>query len=719
MAPSDTRSAMGRIFKDGDACIGLDFGHTSSKMSLAYRVNGERTPQLHVIPVPVSNDNAHESGRNDHLHQFPSYAGLKREVGGWVTGKQALDCDECLSLKSMLTFVAGNSSMNAVESLPGSNCIWRHANTDSRSERLYKSSLRKSDIRRLLKAYFTELYQTARAFASLRDVQIEGVVITFPNYLNEGETADFLTNYIAELLGIIRPIWGQHLVYESASEGQAASVYIVENCQDLSASDNQTARLKELFGGLDTTGQLNLLVVDNGGSTTNFQSLGIMINEKYEIVSSQSNMPTGILSGSKGGSAMVNEKVDVLVKEYLDNLQKNFNVPNGERAAMAKEFDRKKKDFDYTVGIADVNLQCQVRGMGFGIPGSALTQIYKEAVKPGLDLIEKEISRVIGLQKDFAVIFCGGSYVNKGLYSATVRLMKRMRRAASEAGIVANWGFQRSKGNWHSTVASGAALSMMHRPTPRSLLQQSAIGLQEVRIRADGKRSIGVDKADVLYFDHNSESVVVDIDNSDSRIRPRCEYHLVCDPLYRDRNPDPMLLFQHGSVRGALPDIPIKPEREAYATFGPYDLGWFFSAENLPRGTVRFHLSLLPPVLDEQSEEGCELGPLKFLISIQSTNRRAGGVKDPRDRRCIITLATDPPTKLLNVIEDAQFLPFWCTICQSELVEAWVCDSNSCRNFAFTICGDCRERRTPLLPIRGRKRQHVCMHETLRRMRIP
>lgn len=66
-------------------------------------------------------------------------------------------------------------------------------------------------------------------------------------------------------LGLIQPLW-PNATFETASEGQAAALYICTDCIDLGGTSRDD-RNNQLFDGLDRSRGVRLLVVDVGAST--------------------------------------------------------------------------------------------------------------------------------------------------------------------------------------------------------------------------------------------------------------------------------------------------------------------------------------------------------------------------------------------------------------------------------------------------------------------
>ncbi|KAK8109211.1 hypothetical protein PG984_015012 [Apiospora sp. TS-2023a] len=635
----------GRIFQEGEACVGLDFGHSSSKLALAYLKHGESVPRLRRVHIPPDEDYAHDPERKLQAYQLVSYAGWDGDAKEWVIGWAALQCDHRVPLKAMLLYVAGLLRKYVVEKMPGGKALLGY---------VAKGMLNDTTIRALLEDHVTSLYQFANTCAELCEVKIKSVVVTYPNYLSDEDTHACVTQYTDALLGIVRPIWGEHPLYQTASEGQATAVYVVTRFDDNDSAKKQKHRLRNLFQDLDTSQTLNLLVADNGGSTTNFQSLNIKVDETGYITQSQSNIPHGISTGSKGGSNTANELVDLQIREKLKKHIREQNLLLGELAGIPKKFERCKKMYNYQSVVPPLSINCKVDNrrkdaVEVIIGGDQIKKAMKAAFSPGINLIKKEVKRVTELGKDFAVLFCGGSYVNKGLWAETNEMMKKIREEVAKQGNNVQWAFLRTEEHWSSAVASGAALSMMNLPAPEDLLMDSAIGLQEVFYH-NGKW-VGANEAEILYFDHNRPSLSVDLDSSDLRLRSKMNFYLVCDPFYRK-------LVQEQGHGTDLPAIQIQ-ESEVYGQFGTYDLGCLFKSADLPRGKLRFRMSLVSTGDNtNQKEDGWEMKPLSFLLTIQLIDDRSGArINHKQDRKWLVRLATDPRPSCCKCTEASRLCP--------------------------------------------------------------
>ncbi|KAK8022754.1 hypothetical protein PG993_013521 [Apiospora rasikravindrae] len=625
-------------------------------MSLAY-YEGGRLPHLHRVPVRPNHSNAHYLDRGSYSHQVLALAGC--HDGQWVTGWPARECDETIPLKSILTYLAGVWS-RVLDQLPGGRVLARVAKVEGH--------LNRCTMRRLLEEHFKELHGLATKRADKLGVKIRVVAVTFPNYLCSEETDSLFERYMDTLLDIIKPIWGQDLLYREFSEGQATSLYIMEQCIDVYSSDSRQERLEEIFKGLNTKGQqLNLVVVDSGGSTTNFQSLSVVTDESGEkILHSQSNVPDDMPTGSRGGSNTINALVEEQIRRKLQRHIHDRNLPSGQLAAMSLEFDRRKREFNHVTGVQPITFTCNLDGdktEKIVIGGDVMKMALKAAFSPGLKLVKKEVRRAIGLGKDFAVIFCGGSYVNPGLWDQTKSMMETMRSEARQRGINMKWESLRDEQYWECAVSAGAALSMMHLPEPDDVLRGSAIGLQE--ISKENHRWVGVNEAGVLYFDYNRPSTVFDIDNSDPALRFKLRFNLVCDPLYQEQLQGPIM-------DSTLPPIRIEGERNVYGMFATYDLSHVLSPADLPKGTVRFRLSLLYDV-DGDDGEVWKMPSLPFFLTAQRIDIAGRRVFDAKDGKWLLQVSVDPPTKLLRVESEVHRLPVWCSECTDEMVSARVC----------------------------------------------
>lgn len=334
--------------------------------------------------------------------------------------------DYNIPLKTLLTYASGITSIEIVKQLPGGkNLVQVLANN---------AQITSDKIDTILRQHFAILHKSAIAKAQSCKVTIKVVVLTYPNYLCPREGYRYFDKYIEKYIALVRSIWGDTVRYETASEGQAAAAYICAQFDDpITTSHDQ--RNAKLFQGLRQGTELNLLVVDGGASTLNYQSLSVYFSEDGKLLNSMSNVPHGMVTGTQGGSDVANHIArDIIEQKHLKHLSEH-TVLKGDLADIMTDFDDKKKRFDYTDNQASLTL----RG---GSPVFEITLTPEQSRKPfetaflhGIQLLKQQLQRMLNLGRDFAVLFCGGSYCNPGLYNVVGKMMRDAEAVGNKTGI--------------------------------------------------------------------------------------------------------------------------------------------------------------------------------------------------------------------------------------------------------------------------------------------
>ncbi|KAI0873614.1 hypothetical protein GGS24DRAFT_383169 [Hypoxylon argillaceum] len=113
------------------------------------------------------------------------------------------------------------------------------------------------------------------------------------------------------------------------------------------------------------------------------------------------------------------------------------------------------------------------------------------------------------------------------------------------------------------------------------------------------------------------------------------------------------------------------PSEVLNGPLSPYDLDFFMEASDLPCGDlIRFHLSG-NNIERLATREGCielaEERSFPILLSCLAIDKKGRQMVDENDRKWILTLAIDPPTRLL-VVTEAKPVPVWCDVCCTEIL---------------------------------------------------
>lgn len=308
---------------------------------------------------------------------------------------------------------------------------------------------------------------------------IGAIVLTYPNY-HAGEKDNDFDLYMDEYVALLRPIWGSYVLFEAVSEGQAGGLYICEKFEDPFGAASRKKRHDKIFQGLGVGGsELNLVVVDVGTSTINLQGLSVYFKDgdTTEIVASESNVPHGWVTGAQGGSGLSNDAVRGVVETNLAPLEKHGQLRAGELAAILLDFEKQKRRLNYVTNTEALILRGNDPYRTFPLRPDTIRQAFRTAFEDGLQLLQRELQRVLHLGKDFTVLFCGGSFCNAGLYTEVQQMMTRIDHEARGRGITAKSTFLRDEHYWwddpvgwmaprHANLRAGRPRSPPARPSP-------------------------------------------------------------------------------------------------------------------------------------------------------------------------------------------------------------------------------------------------------------
>lgn len=99
------------------------------------------------------------------------------------------------------------------------------------------------------------------------------------------------------------------------------------------------------------------------------------------------------------------------------------------------DFDTKKKRFDYTDDQATLTLRGGDPVITITLTPGQAREPFERAFVNGVQLLKEQLRRMLALRRDFAVLFCGGSYCNPGLHNVVSNIMRDTREAGGKAGI--------------------------------------------------------------------------------------------------------------------------------------------------------------------------------------------------------------------------------------------------------------------------------------------
>ncbi|KAI0506700.1 hypothetical protein F5B22DRAFT_622952 [Xylaria bambusicola] len=654
--------------KAGESAVGWDLGNGASKVSLAY-INCQNEVILVRVPFAGSPDGPHYSYTP---HDFVAYVALEgREI---IVGKQSLDRDLNIPLKTMLIYIAGITRKRILEAMPGGRQLLGAVE---------RGSITVAAMEKAVSQHFCLLQRYVLEQARASKVSIKSIIVTYPNYLASPSQSGDLDRYLEKYFELLCPLWEKGIQFETVSEGQAAATYICERYEDPFSSSCRKKRHETLFKDLDLDLGLNLLVVDVGASTLNLQAMNVYFTVEGEIIDSTSNVPHGAITGVQGGSDMTNDRIRRWIQDhYLRPLIRAGQVKEGELAALLQDFEEKKRRLNYLQCTESLNLRGNDPYMTIPIPPEQIQKAFAVTFEDGLKLLKRELSRMVRLKRDFSVLFAGGSYCNPGLYRTVKGIMEETKQDAVPENVQINYAFLRDEVYWSSAVSAGAALAMMRLPQESDLLKEAAIGIHMLWKKKGSKKIWeGEDEAHVLFSQGCQQHFHADIDipgKADQRI----QFYLVCHPQYTcprstSISDDPNA-SQTDTIRIGAPKTVLG---------GPlttYDLGWSMKPTGLRSGRVRFNMKAV--VSPSRS-------PV-FVLTRSTLDRCNQIVPSPVDKRWFIRLKSDPPTKLLQV-GDVDEMPLLCSHCENE-ISFTVRLCKTCKDFAY--CHQCFYAGIPIPP---------------------
>lgn len=234
------------------SAVGWDLGNSASKLSLAYIKSNNEVFLVHV-PFCGSRDDPEQSYTP---HDFTACVALRD--GKTVVGKQSLDLDLNIPLKTMLVFLASITRKKTIEALPSEKLLL---------EAVKEGNITTGAMETAITQHFGLLRTSVPKQAKNLNVKIKVIVVTYPNYLASQVQSGDHERYLKKYLSPLRPLWDHDIRFKTVSEGQVAANYICEWFEDLYSSSGRRERHETLFKGLNPDLGLNLLVVDVGAST--------------------------------------------------------------------------------------------------------------------------------------------------------------------------------------------------------------------------------------------------------------------------------------------------------------------------------------------------------------------------------------------------------------------------------------------------------------------
>ncbi|KAL2272533.1 hypothetical protein FJTKL_06330 [Diaporthe vaccinii] len=535
-----------------DGVLGHDFGSLYSKLALCFH-NSTNNAQVSRVPFTGDiKDPDYPEGHSE--YEFVAGAALDG-TGELVEGQRATHQDQCIPLKTMLVYLALSQSRTINHCYQVVNLLpWGPVLLDAiRDAKLIRPEM----IKRALTRHFQRLRRMALLQAGSNRVRIRTIVVTYPNYVFENEGSKDFDRFLDTYLSILLPVWGPDVKFRVTSEGQAVALYV---CVPFFDTVRGTIRqqIKALFEGLDKTSYINLMIVDQGSSSMNIQSVCIWFDEDGNMRHHLSFIRSGQVAGAYGGSHNANESVrDIVTKSLNKGREKRiFDFPRGSLAEYLNDFDRKKKQrrfnyLDYVNEGKELSLHSDNGNqLRIDLTPRQIEKVFGKAFDTGLRIVKHEIKRTIkGARSDNnAYLFTGGSHLSTGLRAQVTDLMESYSNQTQAKGMKTNYKFLgNSDPNWASAVSIGAGLGVLTMPRLSTLLSGFTVGLHKIERRPSPSstktRWIGQSSASVLFSQglgrppHNDHTLSKHLASSN-----RVRFSLVCDPLYHaDRGPGEQL----------------------------------------------------------------------------------------------------------------------------------------------------------------------------------
>ncbi|KAI0520729.1 hypothetical protein F5B22DRAFT_644478 [Xylaria bambusicola] len=659
-----------------EASLGLDFGTSSSKMTLAYmqRINDQEG--VTISRIPIAADLGHPDRSQDGMAHFEFVAFAALVDGRLEFGRRCLDQDTSYPLKTMFSYLAGINP-EKLSCLPGGNDLIEATSVPR--------EITEEMIRDVLNRYFKWLRDQALVQATSINVAIKRLVLTYPTYLCEDQEVDDVNKYMELYRKLIIPLWSECditvyfllLEFKFATRGTSVSRDV---CEPTFNSHN-TFRRSSLWEFLQDPDEknkpLNIAVADNGSSTLNIQVQSVYFDEEGEFLCSQSNVGQNWRAGTLGGSYLSNDRV----KGYIERAIKTPDWPSGELAVLLRRFEERKRVLDAQSHNENIVLIGSHPNRAVWLSPKRIQRYICAAFDSGIKVLESEVERLLKLGRDFAVVLCGGSYCNPGHLRHVQHCLDYAQIRARRKGIrlkhavLANF----DPSGWQSAVSAGAAISVWPLPSPYDIflgssVGRSALGIQ--RLKKDRVQEwIGSKNVKVLlsvgcnplsYFQANVGK----------KTQSRIIYRLICDPQYEDKT-------------GQTPIIVEDLEETLNGPICPYDLGFEVEATQLPLGYYRFSIEGRDAAILAAGQRSVRKDTIVLWLLCRAISR-----PDISDKRWKLVVQTDPATKLLFV-EDTHWFPARCQNpeCLTDFQRTSGRRANRCTKCPwFCLCYSCFHR---------------------------
>ncbi|KAI0448257.1 hypothetical protein F5B21DRAFT_510354 [Xylaria acuta] len=328
-----------------------------------------------------------------------------------------------------------------------------------------------------------------------------------------------------------------------------------------------------------------------------------------------------------------------------------------------------------------------------------LQNVFCAAFAKGVDVFQTEIWRLVLLGKDFAVVFCGGSYFSLWLRRVVGEYMEEVKIKASQRKkpVQVRYVFLTDHdSSWPSAVSAGAAVCAMGLPPPAQ------------------NEWVPSSHAQVLL-----SKGCVDLTSTTYEVplpRP-VRFRLVCDPNNYRKTAIARIARGSDGTQRLRPFFIDIPERVFNGPLSTYDLGFEVRGTDLPPGTISFSVTgrsarrvamSTRTFVSQRPDDRHAITPrpspaasanldlYEFLglhrakpvfrlgLSCYQVDEAGQRLKHDLDKRWELALTTDLASKLL-IVSEAKEMPVWCCTCGELIRLAYTCPT--CPK--YYVCDGC------------------------------
>lgn len=433
----------------------------------------------------------------------------------------------------------------------------------------------------------------------------------------------------------------------------------------------------------------------------------------------------------------MNEVVKDMVKAQLEA---NPRSKPGDLAYLLEQYEALKHKLDHRNMTGPLVLhttddECMV-AISQEALSNAFDNAFSEALRPE-GLLDVEMRALLDLGEDFAVVFCGGSFMSSVFRRRVEERLHDWNSIAGKIGVVIRHCFLSNVDTAATTaVACGAALSAMRVPPLAKVMEGAAVGIQTL-VKVKDQAVLAVDNVvqwdEEEYADFFFGEVSTNRDSSlrrgliakqgcgttayinytiTSSVRSRLRFRLVCDPEYhkngrlghREGHSAGSKTIRRSGEKERSNITKLQPATGTTQNFQRirieqpglnlrnrtvYDMDFEVDASELPTGLVRFRVRSVgrlttPGRLRGETSLWIEIRCCKVGHSHRDTEHLL-------NKRWQVELQTDIASKLA-VIGERRLIPIRCIRCGMDIISrAYLCQI--CTNFGTCAnCGDLFQR---------------------------